>query len=221
MAFTKEKEYKSYYFDKVQYWPLVSVQNENFPIFELKNKTPPIRSTISKGKRTIQEITPTISKENEELSEDGLTQKEELLYMIRIDSKNRQHWLWICCCIKFNGMTHENWETFGELNELNWDTEKEKLFDSCKTDPKKNDLYYLQNFAEKNSDPEEYKQWLQKWNVYRISTAEVVDPFSASKVIYKTLQHLLRLCNESWYMLKKNLSKRSRVFYRRRNAQIP
>ena len=136
--------------------------------------------------------------------------------MIRIDSKNRQHWLWICSCIKFNGMTQENWERFGELNELNWDTEKEKLFDSCKTDPKKNDLYHLQNFAEKNSDPEEYKQWLQKWNVYRISAAEVVDPFSASKVIYKTLQHSLRLCNESWYMLQKN-----QLWKSQKEAQIP
>ena len=46
-AFTKEKEYKSNDLDKVQYRPLVSAQNENFPILELKNKTPPIRSTIS------------------------------------------------------------------------------------------------------------------------------------------------------------------------------
>ena len=117
-------------------------------ILELKNKTPPFRSTTSKGKRTIQEITPTIYKENEELNEDGLSQKEELLYMIRIDSKNRQHQLWICSCIKFNGMTYTgNWDRFGELNELKWDTEKEKLFDSCKTDPKKNDIFHLQNFA--------------------------------------------------------------------------
>ena len=26
-------------------------------------------------------------------------------------------------------------------------------------------IYHLQNFAEKNSDPEEYKTWLQKWNI--------------------------------------------------------
>ena len=101
-------------------------------------------------------------------------------------------------------MTQENWERFGELNELNWDTEKEKLFDSCKTDPKKNDIHHLQNFAERNSDPEEYKQWLQKWNIYRILAHEITDPYAASKVIYKTLQHSLRLCKESWYMLQKN-----------------
>jgi hypothetical protein len=69
-------------------FPHVSVQNEDFPILKLKNKTPPVRSTTSKRKRTIQEITPTIYEENEELNEDGLTQKEELLYMIRIDSKS-------------------------------------------------------------------------------------------------------------------------------------
>ena len=197
----KEKQFIRYELDEIS-WSDISVQNETFPIFKSKSKNP-VRSTTSKGKRTIQEITPTIY-ENEQLNEDGLTKNEELLYMIRIDPKNRQHWLWICSCIKFNGMTNENWERFGELNDLNWDTEKEKLFDSCRTDSKKNDIYHLQNFAEKNSDPEEYKQWLQKWNVYRISALEVVDPFSASKVIYKTLQHSLRLCKESWYMLQKN-----------------
>ena len=176
----KEKEFKSYELDEVDCFPLISVQNENFPILKLKNRTAPIRSTTSTGKRTIQEITPTIYEGNEELNEDGLSQKEELLYMIRIDSKNRQHWLWICSCIKFNGMTQENWERFGELNELNWDTEKEKLFDSCKTDPKKNDIHHLQNFAERNSDPEEYKQWLQKWNIYRILAHEITDPYAAS-----------------------------------------
>jgi len=48
------------------------------------------------------------------------------------------------------------------------------------------------------------RKYAEELNVYKISAAEVVDPFAASKVIYKTLQHSLRLCNESWYMLQKN-----------------
>jgi phage/plasmid-associated DNA primase len=112
-------------------------------------------------------------------------------------------WLWICSCIKFNGMTEENWERFGELNELNWDTEKEKLFDSCKTDSQKNNIICLQRIAEQNN-PEQYKLWLKKWGVYNISAHEVTDPFAASKVIYKSLQHSLRLSKESWFMLQKN-----------------
>ena len=78
------------------------------------------------------------------------------------------------------------------------------MFKYCRTDPKKNEIYHLQNFAETHSDPEQYKQWLRRWSVYRNTTTEVVDPFTASKVIYQTLQHSLRLSNESWYMLQKN-----------------
>ena len=48
-------------------------------------------------------------------------------------------------------MTHENWERFGELNEFNWDIEKEKLFDFCRTDPKKNDITCLQKMAEQSN----------------------------------------------------------------------
>jgi hypothetical protein len=48
------------------------------------------------------------------------------------------------------------------------------------------------------------RKYAEESNVYKILAAEVVDPFAASKVIYKTLQHSLRLCNESWYMLQKN-----------------
>ena len=49
-----------------------------------------------------------------------------------------------------------------------------------------------------------HKQWLRRWSVYKITATEVVDLFTASKVIYQTLQHSLRLSNESWYMLQKN-----------------
>jgi hypothetical protein len=100
-------------------------------------------------------------------------------------------------------MTNENWEKFGELNDLNWDTEKEKLFDYCRTDPKNNDIYCLQCYAKKNN-PEQYKLWLEKWKVYQITAPEVKDPFACSKVIYKSLKHSLRLCNESWFMLQHN-----------------
>ena len=152
-------------------------------------------------KRNICEIIP--NNNNTVVDNEGLTKIEELLYMIRIDPKNRNMWLWICSCIKYNNMTNANWERFGELNNLNWDTEKENLFDSCKTDSQKNNINCLQRIAEQNN-PEQYKLWLKKWNVYHISAHEVSDPFAASKVIYKSLQHTLRLSKESWFMLQKN-----------------
>ena len=130
-------------------------------------------------KRNICEIIP--NNNNAVFDIEGLTKNEELLYMIRIDPKNRNMWLWICSCIKYNNMTNANWERFGELNNLNWDTEKENLFDSCKTDSQKNNINCLQRIAEQNN-PEQYKLWLKKWDVYNISAHEVTDPFAASKL---------------------------------------
>jgi len=133
----------------------------------------------------------------------GLTKEEDLLFLIRIDPKDRPVWLWICSCIKYNNMTERHWEYFGELNELNWDTEKIDLFKNCRTDSKKNDIFCLQYYAKKNN-PEQYKLWLERWNVYQITAEQVKDPFACSKVIYSTLQHTLRLSKENWFMLQKN-----------------
>ena len=180
-------------------FPLISVQNTNFPLLlpcmDLSSLLCP-----KNNKRTFREITPNAAAVD---MGDGLTKEEELLYMIRIDPKDRPVWLWICSCIKYNNMTNENWEKFGELNGLNWDTEKEKLFDYCRTDPKNNDIYCLQCYAKKNN-PEQYKLWLERWNVYQITAEQVKDPFACSKVIYSSLQHTLRLSKENWFMLQKN-----------------
>ena len=178
-------------------FPLITVQNTTFPL--LQPRKDKLSSLCPKNKkRSIRDITL-----NAAVVGDGLTKEEELLYMIRIDPKARPVWLWICSCIKYNNMTNENWEKFGELNGLNWDTEKEKLFDYCRTDPKNNDIYCLQCYAKKNN-PEQYKLWLERWNVYQITAQQVKDPFACSKVIYKSLKHSLRLCNESWFMLQNN-----------------
>jgi hypothetical protein len=93
-AFTKDTKFTYYELnEEVQYyWPLVSAQNKNLPIFKPKNKNPPVRSIGKRKKRTIQEITPTIYEGNVELNEDGLTKDKELLYMIRIEPKNRKMW---------------------------------------------------------------------------------------------------------------------------------
>ncbi len=181
------------------YLDFLSIQNDS-EICECKVSTDSIRLKNSTQKRTFREITPNTAAV--ELG-DGLTMEEELLYMIRIDPKDRPVWLWICSCIKYNNMTNEHWEKFGELNDLNWDTEKENLFDYCRTDSKNNNIYSLQCYAKKNN-PEQYKIWLNKWNVYQISAEEVKDPFACSKVIYSTLQHTLRLSKENWFMLQKN-----------------
>ena len=91
-AFTKDTKFTYYELNEVQYWPIVSAQNENLPILKPKNKNPPVYYVKRKKKRTIQEITPTIYEGNVELNEDGLTKNEELLHMIRIEPKNRNMW---------------------------------------------------------------------------------------------------------------------------------
>ena len=88
-------------------------------------------------------------------------------------------------------MTNENWERFGELNDLNWDAEMEKWFDSCRTDPKRMIFLLV------------YKKWKSKVipNSIKNSAHEITDPFAANKVI---IQHSLRLSKENWFMLQKN-----------------
>ena len=41
-AFTKDTKFTYYELNEVQYWPIVSAQNENLPIFKPKNKNPPV-----------------------------------------------------------------------------------------------------------------------------------------------------------------------------------
>ena len=131
------------------------------------------------------------------------TKEQELLNLITINPSDRNAWLRICACIKYLGLSNDDWIKFGKSNNLNWDGEKQKLFDYVNTDKDLNDIYYLQQLAKK-CNPEKYKEWLKKWNVYSITANEVNDPYEASQKICKTLKHTLRLCKETWYMLTDN-----------------
>ena len=92
----------------IEPFPLLSVQNIDFPLLELKKESlGSTCTTTTSKKRTRQDIIPpnpvAISQQ------DGLTKEEELLYTIRIDPKNRETWLWICSCIKHNNITGKYW----------------------------------------------------------------------------------------------------------------
>ena len=190
------------------YFPECSVQDADERFVEYAKRR------IQNNKRSAEDINDddnnnnnnnkrTIMHDDDRMRINGLTKEEDLLFLIRIDPKDRPAWLWICSCIKYNNMTDRHWEHFGALNDLNWDAEKEKLFDNCRTDSKKNDIFCLQYYAKKKN-PEEYKLWLERWNVYQITAEQVKDPFACSKVIYTSLQHTLRLSKENWFMLQKN-----------------
>ena len=79
----------------IEPFPLLSVQNIDFPLLELNKEAlaSVCITTTSSKKRTRQDI---ITPNPVTISEDGLTKEEELLYTIRIDPKNRETWLWIC-----------------------------------------------------------------------------------------------------------------------------
>ena len=85
----------------IQPFPLISVQNTNFPLLQPKQGILSLHDPKNK-KRSIREITATAAAM--EMS-DCLTMEEELLYMIRIDPKDRPVWLWICSCIQHDKRT--------------------------------------------------------------------------------------------------------------------
>jgi phage/plasmid-associated DNA primase len=126
----------------------------------------------------------------------------ELLDMIEINRYDRQTWLRVCACIKYNNLTDTEWKQFCYNNNLNMDDEKENLFYNLKN-PHPIEIHYLQSLAKK-SNPNKYKQWLQKWNIYGITFNEVNDPYSCALKIKNTLNTTLKLCKEKWFMLTDN-----------------
>jgi len=147
--------------------------------------------------------TPTIpNAKPKNLTDMPQTKLTELLDMIEINRYDRQTWLRVCACIKHNNLTDTEWKQFCYNNNLNMDDEKENLFYNLKN-PHPIEVHYLQSLAKK-SNPNKYKQWLQKWNIYGISFNEVNDPYSCALKIKNTLNTTLKLCKEKWFMLTDN-----------------
>jgi phage/plasmid-associated DNA primase len=126
------------------------------------------------------------------------TKIQELIDIIRINKKDRQVWQRICSCLKYNGLTNDDWLHFCNINNLNMDIEKEELFN--KINPYPIEIFYLQSLAKKTNEFE-YKEWVKKWNIYGISFNEVNDPYMCALKISQTLKTTLKLCKENWYML--------------------
>ena len=129
------------------------------------------------------------------------SQLQELLQLIRIDKKDRTTWIRICACIKYNGLTNKDWLKFCKINNLNMDTEKEELFKNL--NPYPIEVHYLQSLAKK-SNPDGYKIWLEKYDIYFINTDDLDDPYKTAVTISNTLKDTLVLCKENWYMLTDN-----------------
>jgi phage/plasmid-associated DNA primase len=129
------------------------------------------------------------------------SQLQELLQLISIDKKDRTTWLRICSCIKYIGLTNNDWLNFCKTNSLNMDTEKEELFKNL--NPYPIESHYLQSLAKK-SNPNGYKLWLDKYDVYFINADDLDDPYKTAVTISNTLKDTLVLCKENWYMLTDN-----------------
>ena len=126
---------------------------------------------------------------------------QELLKLVRIDKKDRTTWMRICSCIKYNGLTNNDWLNFCRTNELNMDTEKVNLFNNLNPFPI--EIHYLQSLAKK-SNPNSYKLWLEKYDIYFINADDLDDPYKTAVTISNTLKDTLVLCKECWYMLTDN-----------------
>lgn len=173
----------------------LSVRNIDRPQIELiQQKETKIKQT--KSKKVIEEAITDNESDNEELSK-----FQELLFMIHIDKKDRTTWMRICSCIKYNKMTNKDWLKFCEINNLNMDSEKLDLYEKLNAYPI--EIHYLQSLAKK-SNPNKYKLWLEKWNIYFINTDDLDDPYKTAVTISNTLKDTLILCKENWYMLTEN-----------------
>jgi hypothetical protein len=105
--------------------------------------------------------------ETDNESENEINSKsQELLQLISIDKNDRTTWLRICSCIKYNGLSNNDWLKFCKKNCLNMDTEKEELFKNL--NPYPIEMHYLQALAKK-SNPYGYKLWLEKYDIYFIN----------------------------------------------------
>ena len=140
-----------------------------------------------------------MSHDSDEAVSTTLTKNQQLVRLIKIGKSDRAAWLTICANIKHNRLSENDWLAFCEINQLNMDSEKIKLFKNVKTD-KAMPIYYLQWLAKK-SNPVAYQAWLKTWKVYYIAIDNLEDPYLLANHIKPTLIETLVFCKEQWYML--------------------
>ncbi len=182
-------------FDLKKDFAKLSVQYDKHPSFEIKAKYAELKTPEKKKKcasATDASGNSSKRKDNKE------NQKHlELLQLVRIGKKDRNAWQKICSWIKCIGLTEEDWIAFCQTNDLNWDAEKVGYFSFAYHDVS---TYYIQKFA-KESDPEKYKEWVNKYDIYYIPAEDLDDPYKIASIIAKSLKDTLVLCKENWYML--------------------
>lgn len=108
------------------------------------------------------------------------------------------YWFQIAGILKCNHYDKSIFKSYSDL--FSEDNDAYKLWNEIKNNQKHMSIYGLQNIA-KEINPQGYKKWLIKYNIYYITYNQVIDPYECAKIISKTLKESLVLCNENWYML--------------------
>jgi phage/plasmid-associated DNA primase len=121
------------------------------------------------------------------------------------DDKNhkkisRDYWFQIVGILKYNGYSKQIWLNYSGL--VSKTNTASKVWDGIKNN-RAMSIYGLQNIA-KEINPEGYKQWLSKWDIYYINSSDLDDPYKVAEIIHKTLKNTLVLCKENWFMLTEN-----------------
>jgi len=111
-------------------------------------------------------------------------------------------WFKIAGILKHNEYTEDDFVKYTLLNPIGNATEARTLWKGIKNN-KSMSIFGLQTIAKK-INPNGFKCWLKKWNIYGISFNEVNDPYSCACKIKNTLNTTLKLCKENWYMLTDN-----------------
>jgi phage/plasmid-associated DNA primase len=143
----------------------LSVQYDSNPKFELNPKilNEYNKKIGGKNKNKTSETTKAIITETDDETDNETddTKLQQLVNLIKIKQKDRV-WLKICSHMKYNGMKETDWEYFCERNKLNWDTEKQNLWNKY-DDKIGNNTDYLEELA-RQSNTKGYNAWVQIWN---------------------------------------------------------
>jgi hypothetical protein len=131
---------------------------------------------------------------------------KELIEIVRLTSKqvkDRKLWFSICSFMILNKFKADDWEKFCRSNDLNWDNEKESLFTHLK--PYDVEIFYIQKLAKENNY-DEYKIWLDKYNVTNDKKMKVgKNDDEIGNILFDELKHILKSYKRRLFYLFKNI----------------
>ena len=105
---------------------------------------------------TEDETDETTEKKGEKINQEELQTLLDMIILNEKEKKDRNLWMTICACIKYNGLPEKSWIKFYKDQELNDDIEKQNLYKNLSPYPI--EKFYLQSLASK-SNPDKYSEY--------------------------------------------------------------